>query len=106
MIPGFNATAAKPDGNSCDNDCVRPSMAHLLAQYGATSASVERPQPELKLTITPVLRFTISGTKCRMTLATPLMLQSITSENSSALISHSGAFSLMIPALFSSRSGG
>src|SRR6185437_9800799 len=81
-------------------------MPHLLAQYGATSASVERPQPELKFTITPVFRFTIEGTKCRMTFAVPLTFTSMTSENSRAPISHSRAFLLMTPALLMSKSGG
>src|ERR1035438_6082006 len=53
MMPGLSGMAAMLEGNSCASDCVRPSIAHLLAQYGATSASAERPQPELKLTITP-----------------------------------------------------
>src|SRR5579862_4287446 len=106
MIPGFNGTAAMPEGSSCESDCVSPSIAHLLAQYGATSASVERPQPELKLTITPFLRFTIDGAKCRITFAVPFTFTSMTSENSRPLISHRRAFLLMIPALFSSKSGG
>ena len=37
-------------------------MAHLLAQYGATSAEVDRPQPELKFTITPEPAATIADT--------------------------------------------
>jgi NAD(P)-dependent dehydrogenase (short-subunit alcohol dehydrogenase family) len=59
-------------------------MAHLVAQYGATSADVERPQPELKLTITPFSRSTIAGTKCRMQFVTPMMFTVMTCANSSA----------------------
>ena len=36
MMPGFNGTAAMLDGNSCASAWVNPSMAHLVAQYGAT----------------------------------------------------------------------
>src|SRR5687768_12279702 len=50
MIPGLSGTAAMPLGSSADSACVSPSMAYLVAQYGATSGEVERPQPELKLT--------------------------------------------------------
>src|ERR1017187_4656077 len=106
MMPGLSATAARPDGSSCANACVSPSIAHLLAQYGATSASVDRPQPELKFTMTPRLCLIIAGTKWRMTLAMPLTFTSMTWENSCALISQSRAFRLMTPALFSTRSGG
>ena len=56
MMPGLSGTAAMPGGNSCASDCVSPSIAHFVAQYGATSASVERPQPELKFTMTPLCR--------------------------------------------------
>ena len=65
-------------------------MAHLVAQYGATSGDVDRPHPELRLTITPEPRATIAGTKWRMTLATPLMFTSITRSNSAADTSQSG----------------
>src|ERR1035437_4859036 len=106
MMPGLSATAAKPEGSSCANACVSPSIAHLLAQYGATSASVDRPQPELKFTMTPRFRLIIAGTKWRMTLAMPLTFTSITWENSCALMSHSRAFRLITPALFNTRSGG
>src|ERR1700744_1509314 len=99
MMPGFSGIAAMLEGNSCASDCVRPSIAHLLAQYGATSASVERPQPELRFTMTPVFRFTIDGAKCRITFAVPFTFTSMTSENSRELISHSRAFLLMTPAL-------
>ena len=34
-------------------EAVRPSIAHFEAQYGATSGETERPQYELRLTITP-----------------------------------------------------
>src|SRR5581483_10424413 len=105
-MPGFNDTAARPAGNSCANASVKPSIAHLLAQYGATSASVARPHPELKLTITPERLRTIAGAKWRIILAKPFTLTSITLENSWALICHSGAFLLMTPALFKRRSGG
>ena len=50
MMPGFRATAAIPEGSSCAKAWVSPSIAYLVAQYGATSGSVERPQPELKFT--------------------------------------------------------
>ena len=53
MMPGLSGTAAMPGGNSCASDWVSPSIAHFVAQYGATSASVERPQPELKFTMSP-----------------------------------------------------
>src|ERR1035437_6334951 len=106
MMPGLSATAARLDGNYCANACVSPSIADLLAQYGATSASVDRPHPEQKFTMTPRLRLIISGTKWRMTLAMPLRFTSMTWENSCAPISQSRAFRLMTPALFSSRSGG
>ena len=85
MMPGLSGTAAMPGGNSCASACVRPSIAHFVAQYGATSAAVERPQPEMKLTMTPLLFFTIAGTKWRMTFAMPLRFTSTTSENSVAL---------------------
>src|SRR5262245_2332781 len=62
MIPGLSGTAAIPLGNSCASDCVNPSIAHFVAQYGATSGEVDLPQPELKLTITPERRATIAGT--------------------------------------------
>ncbi len=39
-----------------------PSMAHLLAQNGATPASVLLSQPELKLTMTPDCWPTIAET--------------------------------------------
>ena len=57
MMPGLSGTAAMPGGNSCASACVKPSIAHFVAQYGATSAAVERPQPELKLTMTPLPAF-------------------------------------------------
>src|SRR6266511_3163848 len=63
MMPGLSGIAAMPEGNSCASACVRPSIAHLVAQYGATSASVERPQPELKFTITPLPRSIMAGRK-------------------------------------------
>ena len=53
---------------------------------------VERPQPELKLTITPDFAATMAGTKWRMTLATPLMLMSTSRSNSSPGTCHSDAF--------------
>ena len=56
MIPGLSGTAAMPRGSSWANACVSPSTPHLVAQYGATSGEVERPQPELKFTITPFSR--------------------------------------------------
>ncbi len=62
-MPGLNGTAAIPSGNSCANDCVSPSTAHLVAQYGATSGDAERPQPELKFTITPLCSRAIEGKK-------------------------------------------
>ena len=62
-MPGLNGTAAIPSGNSCANDFVSPSTAHLVAQYGATSGEAERPQPELKFTITPLCSRAIEGKK-------------------------------------------
>src|SRR2546423_365252 len=105
MMPGFTGTAAIPPGNSWAKAFVSPSIAHLVAQYGATSASVDRPQPELKLTMTPLPRAIIAGTKCRITLTTPSRFTSTTAENSSAGTCHNGPFLLMIAALFSNRSG-
>src|SRR5690606_12140898 len=105
MIPGLRGTAAIPDGNSCASAWVNPSIAHLLAQYGATSASVERPQPELKLTTTPLFRFTIAGRKWRITFAVPFTFTSITFAKSRALTSQSGALGLITPALLINRSG-
>src|SRR5262249_3935461 len=106
MMPGLSDKAAMPEGSSCASARDNPSIPHLLAQYGATSLSVERPQPELKFTITPLSRLTIAGAKCRMTFAVPLRLTSITLEKSVALTSQSRAFGLMTPALLSKRSGG
>ena len=80
-------------------------MAHLVAQYGATSGEVLRPQPELRLTITPWLRSIIAGTKCLDTLATPLMLMSMTASNSDTGTSIRGLLRLMIAALLISKSG-
>ena len=51
-------------------EIVIPSTAHLVAQYGATSGDVTRPQPELRLTTTPAPRAIIAGRKCRMVFAT------------------------------------
>ena len=45
---------------------------------GPTSAATDRPQPELRFTMMPILRATMAGTKWRMTLATPLILTSTT----------------------------
>src|SRR5262245_8627867 len=70
MMPGFTGTAARPPGSSWAIARVRPSIAHLVAQYGATSGDVERPQPELRLTITPEPRAIIAGAKWRMTFTT------------------------------------
>src|SRR5262249_16331105 len=106
MMPGFSGIAARPAGSSWAKACVNPSIPHLVAQYGATSASVDRPQPELKLTITPSPRSIMAGTKWRMRFATPFKFTSITSENSAAEIFHKGAFWFITPALFNSRSGG
>src|SRR5882672_5853109 len=106
MSPGLNGMDAMPGGISCASDRESPSMAHLVAQYGATSALVERPQPELKLTMIPRRAAIMAGTKWRITFATPLMLISTTSENSWAPTFHKGALRLMMAALFSSKSGG
>jgi hypothetical protein len=38
-------------------------MAYFVAQYDATSAAVQRPQPEEKFTITPLPRFSIAGSR-------------------------------------------
>src|ERR1035438_1140398 len=105
MMPGLSGTAAMPDGNSCASACVSPSIAHFVAQYGATFAAVERPQPELKFTMTPLWFLTIAGTKWRMTFAVPLRFTSMTSENSGAPISQSRALRLITPALFNNKSG-
>ena len=42
-------------GSSWARASVRPSIAHFEAQYGATSGETERPQYELRLTITPAI---------------------------------------------------
>jgi hypothetical protein len=105
MMPGLSGTAAMPAGNSCASDCVSPSIAHFVAQYGATSASVERPQPELKFTMTPLPCLIIAGTKWRIAFATPLMFTSITSENSCDGTFQSGALRLMSAALLRNKSG-
>ena len=68
MILGFRATHAIPWGNSA-SACESPSIAHFEAQ-GATSGEVERPQPELKFTMTPLLG-NHGQTKCRIIAATP-----------------------------------
>ncbi len=104
--PGLTATAARPGGSSWERARVRPSTAHLLAQYGATSGEVTRPQPELMLTTMPRPLSIIAGRKARMTLTVPSTLVSMTVENSSAETSHSGALLLMTPALLITRSGG
>lgn len=36
ITPGLSATTAIPSGNSFATDLVKPSTAHLDAQYGAT----------------------------------------------------------------------
>src|SRR5882724_6727008 len=106
MSPGLNGMEAMPGGISCASDRESPSMAHLVAQYGATSGSVERPQPELKLTMTPRRAAIMAGTKWRITFATPLMLISMTSENSCGPTFHRGALRQMMAALLRRRSGG
>src|SRR5262249_10824192 len=68
MIPGLSGTAHIPAGSSWARARVNPSQAYFVALYGATSGYVERPQPELKLAITPWRRAIIAGRKCRSTL--------------------------------------
>ena len=104
-MPGLSGTQAMPFGSSSASALLNPSIAHLVAQYGATSGEVPRPQPELRFTITPWLCSIIAGAKCRMTLATPLMLTSITASNSATGTSTRLALPLMIAALLMSRSG-
>ena len=41
MMPGLTGTALKPSGSSWARLWVKPSIAHLLAQYGATSAAAD-----------------------------------------------------------------
>src|SRR5512135_3822032 len=106
MIPGLRGTAARPGGSSWAKARVRPSIAHFVAQYGATSGDVDRPQYELRLTITPDCRAIITGTTWRITWATPLTFTSMTRSNSSDGTCQSGAFSLITAALLMSRSGG
>ena len=105
MMPGLRGTAARPFGSSWARARVRPSIAHFEAQYGATSGETERPQYELRLTITPDSRAIIAGTTWRRTLATPLMFTSMRRSNSSAGTSQVGALWLIRAALLISRSG-
>ena len=74
----------------------RPSMAYFVAQYGATPEEVLRPQPEEKLTITPLPRSSIAGSRLRIMEAVPLILMSMMRLKSTALISQSGAGAFMI----------
>src|SRR5262245_8276944 len=106
MTPGFSGTAAMPLGSSCAIASVKPSIAYLEAQYGATSGDVARPQPLDRLTITPDFRATMAGTNARMQFATPLILMSISRSKSAAPIVQSGPSGFMIAALLMSRSGG
>src|SRR5262249_39197643 len=78
VIPGLRGAAARAGGSSCARARVSPAIPHFEAQYGATWGAVARPQPELRLTITPLPRAIIAGTKWRRTLATPLRFTSIT----------------------------
>jgi len=53
MVPGFSATAARPAGSSCASDCVRlqsPTSSRNTSDFRVG----ERPQPELKFTMTPL----------------------------------------------------
>src|SRR5512135_2835154 len=102
MIPGLRGTAARPGGSSWARARVRPSIAHFVAQYGATSGDVDRPQYELRLTITPDRRAIIAGTTWRRTWATPLTFTSMIRSNSSAGTSQSGALRLISAALLTS----
>lgn len=43
--------------------CDIPSMANFVAQYGATSGDVLRPQPDEKFTMTPLPRFIMAGAR-------------------------------------------
>ena len=92
---GVHRDGRHPLGELLGQARVRPSMAHLVAQYGATSGDVERPHPELRLAITPEPRAIIAGAKWRITLATPLMFTSITRSKSAAGTSHRGALRLI-----------
>ena len=77
ITPGLSGILAIPGGSSCAIDLLRPSIAHLDAQYGATSGDVLRPQPELRLSIIPVSRFTIAGTKALIQKVLSLLVQII-----------------------------
>src|SRR5438067_653848 len=106
MTPGLSGTAAMPAGNSCASASVSPSIAYFVAQYGATSGEVERPQPLDRFTITPDARFTIAGTNALTTLNTPFTFTSIIAPNSAGSTSQSGAGVFISAALLMSRSGG
>src|SRR5437763_488107 len=106
ITPGLSGTAAIPFGSSWASASVSPSTAYLLAQYGATSGEVLRPQPLERFTITPLFRATIAGTNARITFATPFTFTSMTASNSAAGTCHSGAGVFISAALFTSRSGG
>src|SRR5215213_9988090 len=105
ITPGLSGIAAIPFGSSWAIASVSPSTAYLDAQYGATSGDVDRPHPLERLTITPLLRATIAGTKARIELTTPLTFTSITRSKSVAGIAHNGATGFITAALLMSRSG-
>src|SRR5258708_1340051 len=106
MMPGLKGTAAMPGGIFWASERVGPSIGPFVAPKGWATGSVEGPHPELKLTTTRGRMAIMAGTKWRMTLATPLMLISMMSENSCAPTFHNGALRLMMAALFNSRCGG
>src|SRR5262245_48795690 len=106
ITPGFKGTAAMPFGSSWARASVNPSTAYFDAQYGATSGAVLRPQPLDRFTITPVFRFTMTGTNARIRFATPLTLTSIRWSNASAGTFQSGAGVVITAALLIRRPGG
>src|SRR5688572_13059714 len=80
-------------------------MANLLAQYIATSGAVERPQPELMLTITPRFASIIAGVKARITFTVPATFTFSTASTSDCGTSHKGALGAITAALLMTRSG-
>ena len=64
-----------------------PSIAHLLAQYGATSGEVDLPQPDEMLMMMPELFSNMIGMVWRIILAVPLMLMDVRLSKSLAGIS-------------------
>ena len=74
MMPGLSGTAAMP-GRQFLRQCLRqPFNRPFGGAIRRDFRGGERPQPELKFTMTPLLRLTIAGTKWRMTFAVTLQI--------------------------------